>query len=399
MKKSLLLVLVALGVIGAAPASAQQPAQAFIVATCGTLPTGVTYAASTYGVLTMDTTGKLCDSATGGGGGGGAITAAAGSYSAGAFVVGTGVDGWDTTEGSTTDAAAAAGGVGTVSAKLREVTALLNSILSGVNGSIPAGTNTIGAVLATPDTRPGSGSITIVDTGSSTASGFRGVSIVTGTPTAASFVTQAVNGLSVHRFQLSGTWTGTITFEQSVDLGTTWETLGCHVNGADFNVSAVTANGIFDCQPAGATNIRARATAAVTGTAVVTMTITTDGGIVRVLSGESPATSFHLIAANSDNSTSIKTIAGKVVDYQTGNINASTSYYLKMYDKASAPTCGTDTPIATFLIPPTNGGNNGTMPIGKAFLLGLGICVTAGIADNDNTSVPAATVIVNLDYK
>lgn len=69
MKKILLLVLVALGIISAAPANAQQPAQAFIVTTCGTLPAGITYAANTYGIVTMDTTGKLCDSSTGGGGG------------------------------------------------------------------------------------------------------------------------------------------------------------------------------------------------------------------------------------------------------------------------------------------------------------------------------------------
>lgn len=59
---------------------------------------------------------------TGGGGGGGAATIA---------------DGADVNAGTTTDAATAAGGAGTVSAKLRETTALLSSILSGVTAPLP----------------------------------------------------------------------------------------------------------------------------------------------------------------------------------------------------------------------------------------------------------------------
>lgn len=53
-------------------------------------------------------------------------------------------DGANVTQGAIADAAATAGGTGTVSAKLREVTALLNSILTGVTSSIPppAGTPT-----------------------------------------------------------------------------------------------------------------------------------------------------------------------------------------------------------------------------------------------------------------
>ena len=73
----------------------------------------------------------VCDSGCSGGGGGGAVTI---------------VDGGDVTQGAIADAAAAAGGTGTVSAKLREATALLNSILTGVTGAIPAGANVIGGV-------------------------------------------------------------------------------------------------------------------------------------------------------------------------------------------------------------------------------------------------------------
>lgn len=62
--KKLLFALAALVAFFPAPASAQQP-QALIVSACGTLP--ISYVAGTYGILTMDTTGKLCDSGSGGG--------------------------------------------------------------------------------------------------------------------------------------------------------------------------------------------------------------------------------------------------------------------------------------------------------------------------------------------
>lgn len=61
MKKILLFILLALGALSA-PANAQQ-AQALIVASCGTAPA---YVAGTYGILTMDTTGALCNSVSGG---------------------------------------------------------------------------------------------------------------------------------------------------------------------------------------------------------------------------------------------------------------------------------------------------------------------------------------------
>lgn len=73
----------------------------------------------------------------------GPVGGGGGSSGGGAATV---ADGADVAEGATTDAASAAGGTGTVSAKLREATALLNSILTGVTGATPAGSNVIGGV-------------------------------------------------------------------------------------------------------------------------------------------------------------------------------------------------------------------------------------------------------------
>jgi hypothetical protein len=111
------------------------------------------------------------------------------------------------------------------------------------------------------------------------------------------------------------------------------------------------------------------------------------------------ATPSFVVAANSNNSTNLKASPGTVYGIQLSNISATIAYFFKLYDKASAPTCGTDTPVAAYVIPPSNGGNNVVLSVGKAFSLGIGYCIVAGIANNDNTSVPAATVLANVDWK
>lgn len=112
---------------------------------------------------------------------------------------------------------------------------------------------------------------------------------------------------------------------------------------------------------------------------------------------------FHLVAANSNNSTLIR--AGTVTVYgaQLGGIGAAPAY-LKLYDKATAPTCGTDTPSKVLIIPAAATAANGfasntSIALGAVHAFGLGICVVTGIADSDNTSVAAATFLVNIDWK
>jgi hypothetical protein len=115
------------------------------------------------------------------------------------------------------------------------------------------------------------------------------------------------------------------------------------------------------------------------------------------------ATQYHLIAANSNNSTSVKGSAGQVYSVQLSGVGSAPAY-LKFYDKATAPTCGTDTPVKVLMIPAAStaangGGSNVTMSVGANFANGIGICVVTGIADNDNTSVAAATFNINFNYK
>lgn len=113
------------------------------------------------------------------------------------------------------------------------------------------------------------------------------------------------------------------------------------------------------------------------------------------------ATPFKLISAGSTNSTLVKAGATSLYGIQLSNINAAVRY-LKLYDKATAPTVGTDTPVKTILIPgsTTGGVRDVNLPIaGIAFTLGLGIGLTTGVADNDTGAVAANEQVVGLDYK
>lgn len=112
---------------------------------------------------------------------------------------------------------------------------------------------------------------------------------------------------------------------------------------------------------------------------------------------------FHLIAANTNNSTLIAAGEHTVHGVQVSGVGAAPAY-LKLYDKVTAPTCGTDTPKKVIAIPAAavaaNGAvNNVTISLGTQFQQGLGICVVTGIADSDNTSPAAATFNINIDWK
>lgn len=134
-----------------------------------------------------------------------------------------------------------------------------------------------------PDIRPSTGNITAQDVASASTTGQNGATIVTGSPTAASFQTQAVNGSSTARILITGTWTGTLEFDGSLDSGTTWTPIPARVVGSVYTQSSVTGNGQFDTDIAGLTNVRVRATAAWTGTATIRYTFTAAPGPIQVL--------------------------------------------------------------------------------------------------------------------
>lgn len=126
-----------------------------------------------------------------------------------------------------------------------------------------------GTVVATPatDIAPATQNVTVIDSASTTVSGANNQTLVTGTPTAGSAASFTLASIETIRVEVTGTWTGTLTCESSIDSGTTWTPQGVH-QGA-YTTASLTANFIGGANIAGATNFRVRATAAMTGTAVV----------------------------------------------------------------------------------------------------------------------------------
>lgn len=112
------------------------------------------------------------------------------------------------------------------------------------------------------------------------------------------------------------------------------------------------------------------------------------------------ATATKLISAASTNATSVKASAGTLYMVSAINLNAA-ARYLKFYNKASAPTVGTDTPVLTFAIPGNTAGAGFiiSVPQGIEFTTGIAFALTTAAADADTGAVAASEIIVNLAYK
>jgi hypothetical protein len=109
----------------------------------------------------------------------------------------------------------------------------------------------------------------------------------------------------------------------------------------------------------------------------------------------------HVLSAASTNSTSIKPAAGQLVAVVAVNTTAAL-YYLKFYDTAAAPTCNSSTVVLSMPVPFGASSSGGTiilqLPQGLQFLNGIGMCLTGGLADNDNTNA-ATGVAINVFFK
>lgn len=124
-----------------------------------------------------------------------------------------------------------------------------------------------------------------------------------------------------------------------------------------------------------------------------TVTATVTGGTTLPVT---PTTSF-VNSAGTTNATSTKATAGTVWSVVVSNINAA-ARYLKLYNKATAPTVGTDTPVLVIPIPagqivPVNGGSNGIR-----FGTGIAWALTANADDSDTTAVSANEHKVAITY-
>jgi hypothetical protein len=120
------------------------------------------------------------------------------------------------------------------------------------------------------------------------------------------------------------------------------------------------------------------------------------GSIPKPTATANGQTSSRVAAAASTNATSLKASAGQVGEVDLYNVAAYT-VFLKFYNKASAPTVGTDTPVWTIPIQ-AGGGYAKSFPRGKTFATGIAYAITKLQADSDTTAVAAGDVTGSIDW-
>lgn len=233
-----------------------------------------------------------------------------------------------------------------------------------------------------------------------------------------------VRNYNTIKFAPKGTFNGVnVAFEASLDYGQTWVT----VQAVRSNSTTVeSASGVLSAAPAynfraetsGYTDFRIRSTAWVSGTQVWTLTGSTAQtdpiqptlGTVAIGAGSASigtvttptGTPISVTSAASTNASVQKTSAGNLFEISVSNPTA-TPAYVKLYNKATAPTVGTDIPVLTIVAPATSATQiasaNGLTfsQIGKRFSTGIAMAITAGPLATD-TAVAVAGVQVHGTY-
>lgn len=113
---------------------------------------------------------------------------------------------------------------------------------------------------------------------------------------------------------------------------------------------------------------------------------------------QQPITTVTHNSAASTNATSVKAGPVRLLTVAASNINAA-ARYLKLYDKASAPTVGTDVPKLTIQLPAS--GAPVALNLGERgvdFPTGLAFAITTGATDADAVAVAANEIKVILAY-
>lgn len=241
-------------------------------------------------------------------------------------------------------------------------------------------------------------------------------SVPAGVATAGSAVQIATAGQSTIGFIVSGTYTGALSLQLSQD-GLTWVTAGgtpliAEATGIPQATVASAAVGGYQADVSGYAFARLTALAAVTGTATLAIRATPANAVVS-LSSSLPAgsatiggvniialptpTVFTLTSAATTNATSVKGTAGSLFEISADNETAALKY-LKLYNKATAPTVGTDVPILTIPIPINGSIQVPFGAIGKRFSTGIAYAITNLQAVADTTAVAAGDVHVSGSY-
>jgi hypothetical protein len=110
-------------------------------------------------------------------------------------------------------------------------------------------------------------------------------------------------------------------------------------------------------------------------------------------------TRYSLASAATTNANNVKATAGRIYGGILFNTSAATKF-VKLYNKATAPTVGTDTPLLTIPIAANSKADLASIvaAVGLYFSSGISIAITGAFADSDTTAVAANDVLVQLLY-
>lgn len=150
-------------------------------------------------------------------------------------------------------------------------------------------------------------------------------------------------------------------------------------------------------------SIQAAATS-LAGTLTVASHAVTNAGTFAVqptVSSTGGYTPGHLVSAATTNATSVQGSATTVGYITASNVNAA-ARYLKIYNKATAPTVGSDTPVHTFIIPGNTAGAGTNIPLppqGIALGTGFAFALTTEATDAGSTGVAVSEIVINYGYK
>lgn len=226
---------------------------------------------------------------------------------------------------------------------------------------------------------------------------------------------------SVHSFNVqvnagAGISAGAITFEGSND-NANWTPMpwvdGAATSAAVFSGAAITIAAStfrFFQGPITFRYFRARiSTAFVGGTVSATARFSTvpytsgattvkNNNATTLLMTNTPTTpsASAVTSAATTNATNTKNAAGALFAAVLSNPTATAAYF-KLYNKASAPTVGTDVPVDTIPVPANSCTPIALGALGMQFTTGISWALTGAIGDTD-TSAAVAGVHVHLSY-
>ena len=108
------------------------------------------------------------------------------------------------------------------------------------------------------------------------------------------------------------------------------------------------------------------------------------GGVFVQASASGGATPYQLLSAATPNATNIKASGGNIYDVYALNTNSTTAY-LKFYNTATTPQCGTNVVQLTYPLVQNVPVHINPVP-GVTFTAGISVCLTANQAVTDNAS-------------